>query len=100
MRILIVYSGNVMPGEIIKRIEKYSESSGNEIFVDAFNSAEARGRMEKYEIIMLAPQLSVLKNDFERIAGSKQCVVIPARDYATGNAQNIYELAEKHIKNA
>ena len=94
MKILLVCSAGMSTSILVKKIEAFAEKSGEKIVVEAHGSHDAKNKIDKFDVILIGPQVRYLKTDFDKIADGKPVEVIPPRDYATANAENIVSFAK------
>lgn len=93
MKILFVCAGGLSTSILMKKLNRYASENGGDITVEAVGISEVKDVWEKYNCILIAPQVR------NHLTDIKEMVKIPAgaiapQDYAMGNVENIIKLAE------
>lgn len=94
MRILLACGAGLSTSILMKKMEKYCASTGEELKIDAVPINTVEDYQNDYDCILVGPQVSYRIDEFKGklfipIEG------IPSLDYAIGNADNIMKLAHK-----
>ncbi len=94
MRILLACGAGLSTSILMKKMQKYCESIGEELKIEAVPVNHVEGYQQDYDCVLIGPQVSYRIDDLKKkltipVAG------IPSLDYAVGNAENVMKLAHK-----
>lgn len=94
MRILLACGAGLSTSILMKKMEKYCASTGEELKIDAVPINTVEDYQNDYDCILVGPQVSYRIDEFK---GKLSIPIegIPSLDYAVGNADNIMKLAHK-----
>ena len=98
MKILLACSAGMSTSMLEKNIRDYMEQNGIKGKVEAHGSEVAKGMIDKYDIVLLGPQVRFMLSTFKQLAGDTPVEVIQAADYAMAKGENVYKFAEKFVK--
>lgn len=98
MKIMLICAGGMSTSILMKKLKKYSDEHdlGLEEII-ARSASDYEDAYKRFDAILLGPQVSYQKNKIAE-ATKKPVEVIPAYDYAIGNAENIFKLINKLLK--
>lgn len=94
MKILLVCTGGMSTGLLMKKMEMYCEKEHQELEVSAVGTSGYKDVWQDYDIILIGPQVSY-KLDEIKEQTTLPCGVIPSFDYAVANCANIMKLANE-----
>lgn len=94
MKILLVCAGGMSTSILMKKMEKYWKEAGEELEIKAVGLSEYEDVYEKYDIVMVGPQVSYRLKEIKENTGLP-CDKIESYDYAIANCPNIMKLAKK-----
>lgn len=87
-KILLVCSGGMSTSVLMNKMKKYGEAHGVTMEVAACGTTQYLDEVDKYNIILLGPQISYRKKQIESTV-TVPVVGIKPQDYAFGNVENI-----------
>lgn len=91
MKVLLVCAGGMSTSMVMKKLEKYAAANGIDGFeVDAVGVGAFRDVVDKYDVVLLGPQISYKKDDVIEGSGGKPVGVIAPADYAIANCEHIF----------
>lgn len=98
MRILLACGAGLSTSILMKKIEKYCDSQGEELTINAVPVGDIVGNVDgyqkDYDCVLIGPQVSYRLDELKKIL-SIPAAAIPSLDYAVGNADKVMELAHK-----
>lgn len=97
MNILLVCAGGMSTSILMKKLQKYSDARGMGDNIKATGLASYEDLYKDYDVILMGPQVSYRQDEVKE--NTKLPVApIPPTDYAIGNSEAIFKLAEKLYK--
>ncbi len=96
MKILLVCSAGMSTSLVESKMKKLLKKREIEGKVQALDSGSAKSILEKWDIIMLGPQVSFMESEFKEIT-NKPVVIIPPQFYAMAKSEEILEIAIKKL---
>lgn len=99
MKVLLVCAGGMSTSILMKKMEAYAAEHGIEPFeIAARGAGEVKNVAENgYQIVLLGPQISYLKDRVKVKCGGVPLEVIPMKDYGRQNCPAIFELINRVI---
>lgn len=97
MKVLLVCAGGMSTSILMKKMSQYAEQKGFELEIIAVGIGEYGGCYQKYDVILLGPQVSYKLKAVEEETGKPVGVMAPY-DYAIGNAENIFKQVDKLLQ--
>ncbi|WP_234122542.1 PTS sugar transporter subunit IIB [Clostridium hydrogenum] len=94
MKILLVCAGGMSTSILMKKMEAYWKEVGEELEIKAVGLSEYQDVYQKYDIVMVGPQVSYRLKEIKENTGLP-CSAIQSFDYAIANCPNIMKLAKK-----
>ena len=94
MKILLACSAGMSTSMLEKSMKDYMEANGIKGVVEAHGSNEAKGMIDKFDVVLLGPQVRFMEASFKQVAGNVPVAVISAADYAMAKGENVYKFAE------
>lgn len=94
MKILLVCAAGMSTGILMRKMEEYWADQGEELDITAVGLGEYDDVYQKYDIIMMGPQVSYRLKEVAEDTGYP-VAAIPPTDYALHNCANIMKLAKK-----
>lgn len=93
MKVLLVCASGMSTSIVMKKMRQYASAKGIEGFeVSATGVGEFRNVADKYDVILLGPQIAYKKDDIVAgVNGQKPVDVIAPADYAIANCGNIFK---------
>ena len=98
MKILLVCAGGMSTSILMKKMEKYCAQVGENLTISAIGKGEVENEWQKYDCILIGPQISFALNEIKESVGIP-VAKIPPVDYGMGNAANVMKLAHSLIDN-
>lgn len=95
MKILLICSAGTSTSLLVQKMEEYIKLENKKYIIKAMGSAEAKMHHEEYDIFLLAPQVSYMKDGIVKLVGNKPVDVIPMIMYGRLDAKGVIELTEK-----
>lgn len=96
MKILLACSAGMSTSLVESKMQIYLEEQNIKAEVIAMDAGNAKAVANEWDIIMLGPQVSFMKQEFETIS-KKPVIIIPPMLYAMAKAKEIVELAIKTL---
>ena len=96
IKILLTCSAGMSTLKLETNMKEYIKELNLNYEVKALSAIEAKASFakgEKWDIVLLGPQVSYMKNDFINIIGNTALNVIPAAIYAMVQGKETLELA-------
>ena len=90
MKILLVCASGISTNILMKKMERYIKDQDLDVEVIAKGLGEYEGLFERFDLILLGPQISYKRKEIEERSKKPVLVILP-NDYATGNVKNIFE---------
>lgn len=97
-KILLACSAGMSTSLLEERMKKYIKSKGYKIEVAAMDSGTAKSNIDKYDIILLGPQVRFMKAQFEEVSTNTIVDIIPMQMYGTMNGEEVVEFALSALK--
>ena len=94
MKILLVCAGGMSTSILMKKMETYWKSVGEELEIKAVGLSEYQDVYKNFDIVMMGPQVSYRLKEVKENTGLP-CAAIESFDYAIANCANIMKLAKK-----
>lgn len=95
MRVLLCCAGGLSSSILMKKMQTWADSHGEELDIIAVGTAEAQERwQEGWDCVLVAPQASYRMDDMMKEIQIPMAAV-PSLDYAIGNAENVMKLAHE-----
>lgn len=94
MNILLVCAGGMSTSILMKKLQKYSDERGMGDNIKAVGLSAYEDIYKDFDVILMGPQVSYRQDEVEETTGLP-VAPIPPTDYAIGNSENIFKLAEK-----
>ncbi|MFO7172552.1 MAG: PTS sugar transporter subunit IIB [Bacillota bacterium] len=92
MKILLVCAGGMSTSIVMKKLQKYSDEHGLGLeHIEARGLDDYQEVYQKFDVILLGPQVSHKKAEIQKTVGDKPVGVIAPADYALANAENIFK---------
>ena len=95
MKILLACSAGMSTSLLEKALNDYMAENGIKGSAIAKGSESAKGELDKYDVVLLGPQVRFMLPSFKSLAGDVPVEVIPAADYAMAKGENVYNFAKK-----
>lgn len=102
IKILLTCSAGMSTSKLEANMNEYIKEANLNYVVKALGANEAKqsfAKGEKWDVILLGPQVSYMKNDFTNIIGNTALNVIPAAIYAMIQGKETVELAMSLLEN-
>lgn len=96
MKILLVCAGGMSTSILMKKMMHYAEGQGWELKIEARGINDYLEVCEKYDCILLGPQISYQKNNVLHDSKMPADVIAPA-DYGIGNCEHIFAQVRRLI---
>lgn len=96
MKILLVCAGGMSTSILMKKLQKYSDDRGMDDQITAVGLGAYEDVYRNYDVILMGPQVSSRVDEVKQTTGLPTAP-IPSYDYAVGNSDNIFKLAEKLV---
>lgn len=94
MKILLVCAGGMSTSILMKKLEQYSADHNLGAEIKAVGLSAYQEEYKNFDIILMGPQVSYRKDEVQQKTGLP-VEAIPSFDYAIGNAENIFKIANK-----
>ncbi|ARU91678.1 PTS system cellobiose-specific IIB component [Spiroplasma clarkii] len=94
-KILLICSAGMSTSMLVKKMQMYASSKSLQVEIQAEGIAQAKQLIEKFDVILLGPQISYALDDVKKIANGKPVDVIPAQIYALAKGDEAIKLAYK-----
>lgn len=94
MNILLVCAGGMSTSILMKKLQKYSDERGMGDNIKATGLGSYEDLYKDFDVILMGPQVSYLQDEVKAATGLP-VAPIPPTDYALGNSENIFKIAEK-----
>lgn len=98
MKILLACSAGMSTSILEKNINDYMKANNIEGNAIAYASEQAKSMINKFDVVLIGPQVRFMLAGFKAIAGTTPVAVIDNASYAMGNGQKVYELAKSLFK--
>ena len=95
MKILLACSAGMSTSLLEKAMNDYMAENKIKGSAIAKGSAQAKGELKEYDVVLLGPQVRFLLASFTELAGKVPVAVIPAADYAMAKGENVYNFAKE-----
>lgn len=97
-KILLACSAGMSTSILEKNMKQYIKDSKLDLDVLAMDSDSARANIEKYDVVLLGPQVRFMEPAFKAIAKGKPVGVIPTQTYGLMKGKEVVELALSLLK--
>ncbi len=95
MRVLLCCAGGLSSSILMKKMQTWAASHGEELDIVAVGTGEAQERwQEGWDCVLVAPQASYRMDDMKKEIQIPMAAV-PSLDYAIGNAENVMKRAHE-----
>ncbi len=94
MKVLLICAGGMSTSILMKKLEKYASAHDIDLEILARGMNDYDDVYQRYDVILLGPQVSYQKSSVESNT-KKPVAVIAPYDYAIGNAENIFKQIKK-----
>lgn len=94
MKVLLVCAGGMSTSILMKKMQAYCASKGEELEIEAIGKGDLEEHWRNYDCVLIGPQISYALDEIREsidIPAEK----IPTLDYGRGNAENVMKLAHK-----
>lgn len=101
-KVLLACSAGMSTASLEKNMKDYIKKENLNYEVKALSAAGVKQLLatgEKWDVLLLGPQVGYMKNDFTEIIGDTVLDVIPAAIYAMVKGKETLELAIKLLAN-
>lgn len=94
-RILLACSSGMSTSILVTKMEEYAKSIGDEAKIWAVGQEIAKKEMANADVVLIGPQMSFLKGDFQKEAGQYgiKVEVINMMAYGMADGKKAYEQA-------
>lgn len=94
-RILLACSSGMSTSILVTKMEEYAKSIGDEAEIWAVGQEIAKKEMANADVVLIGPQMSFLKGDFQKEAGQYgiKVEVINMMAYGMADGKKAYEQA-------
>lgn len=105
MKILLVCSAGMSTSMLVQKMEEYAAANGFEDQIQALSGAEGKGKINEFDVVLIAPQIRFEQKNFQELAKPLGIPVglIDVRLYGTLNGEGVYKFARDlvdHSKDA
>ncbi|MDF9824831.1 PTS system cellobiose-specific IIB component [Breznakia sp. PF5-3] len=99
-KIMLVCAAGMSTSLMVNKMQKAADNKDEEIEVFAAPEAEAQSLIEQVDVIMLGPQVSYIKKNFEEAAKPYNIpvTIIEATDYGRMNGEKVLNIGLKLIE--
>ncbi len=94
MKILLVCAGGMSTSILMKKMQTYCASKGEELEIEAIGKGDIEEHWRNYDCVLIGPQISYALDEI-RDSIDIPAEKIPTLDYGRGNAENVMKLAHK-----
>ncbi|MCL2006996.1 MAG: PTS sugar transporter subunit IIB [Treponema sp.] len=99
MKITLACAAGMSTTLLCKKIQQAAEEKGyKNVTCDAFSASNLKGNAEGSAIILVGPQISYEKDRLTKEWAPIPVMVINMQDYGMINGKNVFEAAEKIMK--
>lgn len=98
INILLACSAGMSTSMLEKTMLQYMKENNIDGTVQAHGSEEAKNLIQKFDIVLLGPQVRFMLSTFKDIAGNVPVEVISPSDYALAKGNNVVQYAISLIK--
>lgn len=88
-KILLVCNAGMSTSMLVNKMKKVAEANGSDVSIEAKSLAEAKGEIEKADIVLLGPQIRYELENVKKIAGNTPVEAIDMRDYGMMNGEKV-----------
>ncbi|MED1420332.1 PTS sugar transporter subunit IIB [Bacillus smithii] len=94
-KILLACSSGMSTSLLVTKMVEYAKSIGDEAEIWAVGQDKAKKEMEKADVVLIGPQMSFLKGEFQKEAQKHgiQVDVIDMMAYGMADGKKVYEQA-------
>ncbi|MFC6200495.1 PTS sugar transporter subunit IIB [Lactiplantibacillus nangangensis] len=93
MNILLVCAGGMSTSILMKKLQAYSDSRGINDQIKAVGLSVYEDVYQDFDVVLLGPQVSYRMEEVQKTT-NLPTASIPPLDYAVGNSESIFKLAE------
>lgn len=94
MKILVVCNAGMSSSILVKKIQEYAKSIGDEAVVQAVSASSVADEKGKWDVCLVAPQIKYAVNDVKSKLGIPTDAV-DMRVYAIADGKSAYEAAKE-----
>lgn len=100
-KIMLLCAGGMSTSILMKKLEKYAKENDLGLSIEAvgLSSTSYVNESKKFDVILMGPQVSYRMDEVKEATG-KPVEAINPTDYALGNADKIFALADKLLQTA
>lgn len=91
--ILLVCAAGMSTSMLVSKMEEAAKGSEEEIKINATSGGDLEKYVEDADVLLLGPQVSYLKGDYQKTYDSIPVEVINSLDYGTMNGQKVLDWA-------
>ncbi|WP_112182303.1 PTS sugar transporter subunit IIB [Paraliobacillus zengyii] len=94
--ILLVCAAGMSTSMLVSKMEKAATSKGEEVKITATSGGDIKKHIEAANVLLLGPQVSYLKDDYEKQYGGADGIpveVINSLDYGMMNGEKVLDWA-------
>ena len=89
MKVLLVCAAGMSTSILMKKMKRYAVENGIELEIEAVGLSAYKEVCNKYDCILVGPQVSYQKDIIAKECGKPIDVIAP-KDYGVGNVENIF----------
>jgi PTS system cellobiose-specific IIB component len=90
LKILLVCASGISTNILVKKMDEYVKEQGLDVEVIAKGLGEYEKYFERFDLILLGPQISYKREEIEERSKKPVLAILP-NDYAIGNVKNIFK---------
>ena len=99
IRILLACAGGMSTSLLMNKMKEEADKRGIEVSVDAVGEKTIGDHVGKFDVLLLGPQVSFIKDDVKKLVGDSIPVeIIPSIDYGRCNGEAVVKFAEKLLE--
>ncbi|QBQ07425.1 PTS system, cellobiose-specific IIB component [Spiroplasma gladiatoris] len=99
LRILLCCSAGMSTSMLVSKMQSAARREGLECVIEAMSITEGKQQIDKWDVIMLGPQVGYGLKEFESIT-KKPVAIIPAPIYAVAKGAEAIQMAKEMAKKA
>lgn len=99
--ILLVCAAGMSTSMLVNKMQEAAKKKGEEVKIEATAGSEIKKSIKEADILLLGPQVSYMKEDFEKEYGGGDGIpveVINSLDYGTMNGEKVLDWSLDIIK--
>ncbi len=97
-RIMLCCSAGMSTSLLAKKMQEYADLNEIPAEVEAYGTDQFVSNKERYQVVLLGPQISYMLNDLSAKAGDLPIEVIDMLDYGLLNADKVFNRAIELIE--